>query len=311
MDALLEDVSNKVVGISRSPEKDNLFLPYKSRQSSNFRFHQVDLVRELDRLIRLLDDIQPFCIVNVAALSEVALSNFRPVEYFQTNCLGIVRLCDQLRTRPYLQRYAHISTAEVYGNCQYPVKETAPLRPSTPYAASKAAADLYLTTLWKNFNFPVIILRSTNVYGKHQQLYKIIPRTLIYLKQGKQLELHARGRLIRSYVHVRDVVRGALSAIHMGKSGDIYNFSGEPGTIADLVRTICEYRAYDFEAVTQAGDERPEQDFQYLLDSSKAQRELGWRQLVPFQEGLKEVVSWVEDNWEGILKEPHTYVHKA
>lgn len=311
VDELLEDGSSYVIGISRSPENNSLYLPYKRRQSSNFKFHQVDLFRQPDLLISLLDEIQPTYVINVAALSEVALSNFQPVEYFQTNCLGIVKLCNRLRTRSYLKRYIHISTAEVYGNCLQPAKETAPLNPSTPYAASKAAADLYLSTLWKNFDFPVILIRSTNVYGKHQQLYKIIPRTLIFLKQGKQVELHAKGQVVRSFVHIRDVVRGLVSAMHFGEAGNIYNFSTRNDMrIAEVVQKICEYLGYDFQASTREAEGRLGQDAQYMLDFSKAQRELGWRSQVPFEDGLREVICWVDENWNEILREPHSYTHK-
>src|SRR5712691_10904022 len=102
VDALLEDPRNAVVGVSRSPEKGALYLPYKRRPTARFRFHQVNLVREAERLLALLDELEPECVVNVAALSEVNLSNFQPVEYFQTNCFGVVRLANHLRTRSYL-----------------------------------------------------------------------------------------------------------------------------------------------------------------------------------------------------------------
>lgn len=309
--ALLENPSNYVVGLSRSPEASSLYLPYKRDLSTPFDFYQVDLVREPDRLISLLDEIEPSYVINVAALSEVELSQDRPVEYFQTNAMGMVELCSKLKDRPYIKRYIHISTAEVYGNCDQPVKETAPLKPSTPYAASKAAADMYLMTLWNNFGFPVIIIRSTNIYGRHQQLHKVIPRALIYLKQGRKLELHSAGRLIRSYLHIRDVVRGSLSTIDLGTPGEIYNFSGDPCTIAELVKTICRYKGQDFDSFTQIGQERRGQDFQYLLDSSKAWHELGWHPQISLEEGIAEVSSWIDDEWERIPGEPLMYVHQS
>jgi dTDP-glucose 4,6-dehydratase len=311
VDALLEDPSNNVVGISRSPEKSDLYLPYKRHPSPRFEFHQVDLVRQADRLISLLDDLQPAYIIYTAALTEVSVSFDHPVEYFQTNCLGVVELCNHLRTRTYLKCYIHISTDEVYGNCSGPVDESAPLKPSTPYAASKAAADLYLITLRENTDFPVILIRPTNVYGAHQQLYKLIPRTLIQLSQGKQVELHAQGLVVRSYIHVRDVVYGTLSAIDRGETGSTYHFSSDPLTIAESVRAICKYLGCDFEISVRKVEDRSQQDLQYWLDSSRARHELGWHPRVTFEQGLKEVHSWVEDNWAEILKEPQAYIHQA
>jgi dTDP-glucose 4,6-dehydratase len=313
VDAILAEPSNYVVGISRSPENSSLFLPYKQRKSANFEFHQVDLVRESERLISVIDRARPRYIINLAALSEVEPSIQRPEEYFQTNCIGVIRLCNQLRSRSYLERYLHISTAEVYGDCPDPAKETTPSQPSTPYAASKASADLYLSTVWKKFQFPAVIIRSSNVYGKHQQLFKIIPRTMIYLNQGKKLQLHGRGQAVRSYLHVQDVVRGSMTAMYNGNPGDIYNLATEVYTsIRTLVQTICEYMSREFEElVVEVDDRKGGQDQYYVLDCSKARTELGWSPHIPLEEGLKEVIAWVEDNWDEIRGSPLEYIHKA
>ncbi|MFC1909226.1 NAD-dependent epimerase/dehydratase family protein [Chloroflexota bacterium] len=312
VDLLLEDSSNHVVGISRSPEKSALYLPYKSRDTNNFRFYQVDMVREPDKLISLLDEIEPDHIINFAALSEVNQSHETPNEYFDINTSAVVRLCHQLRNRDYLKCYVHTSSAEIYGPCKEPITEEVRLNPTTPYAISKAAADYYLLTLYERFNFPAIIIRSTNVYGKHQQLFKIIPRTIIYLKQGKKIELHDAGRAVRPFIHIRDVERGVIKAMQYGKPGNIYHFSTDFNhSIADVVRMTCQQMGYDFETSTVTVSGRPGQDSRYLLDYSKAIEELDWAPEIPFEEGLKEVISWVNDNWQEILKEPLVYVHKV
>lgn len=312
VDLLLEDPSNYVVGISRSPEKSALYLPYKSHDTKNFRFYQVDMVRQPAELISLIDEIQPDYIINFAALSEVYQSHETPVEYFNINTLAVVNLCHQLRNKDYLKCYVHTSSAEIYGPCEKPVTESAPLNTSTPYAVSKAAADYYLLTLHKHFGFPVIIIRSTNVYGKHQQLFKIIPRTVIYLKKGQKIELHGGGKVSRHFIHIRDVERGVIKAMQYGKPGNIYNFDTEFNhSIADVVRMICQQMGYDFKASTVAVEGRPGQDSQYQLDYSKAMRELGWAPEIPLEVGLNEVIAWVSDNWQEILKEPLVYIHKV
>ncbi len=313
VDALLADPDQFVVGISRSPEKSALYLPYKARERRNFEFYQIDLVRQPNALQSLLDELQPSVAIHVAALSEVALSNFSPVEYFQTNTVGAVTLCNFLRTRSYLKQYIHISSAEIYGSCDRPVKETDPFRPSTPYAVSKAAADMYLATLVKNFNFPVITVRSTNVYGKHQQLYKIIPRTVMAIKQGKKVQLHGGGRAAKSFVHVRDVVRGGLTAMRAGSPpGSVYHFSvPSERTISKIVRRVAELMGKRFEEVAEPVEERLGQDSRYLLDCTKAKQELGWEPQVPFDQGLKEVIDWLESSWDQLAKEPLVYEHKV
>jgi dTDP-glucose 4,6-dehydratase len=310
VDGLLEEGEYSVIGVSRSLEAKSFYLPYKRREAADFHFCRLDLVREFPRLIGLLKEVRPKVVINVAALSEVALSNERPIEYFETNTLGVVRLCDFLRTCSFLKRYVHISSAEVYGPCDHAVAEDAPFHPSTPYAVSKAAADLYLKTLIDLFGFPATLIRSTNVYGKHQQLYKIIPRTAIFLKQGKPIELHGGGGAVKSFVHIRDVVGGTLAALRRGGPGT-YHFSvSAPQTVAEIVRQVCELMGHDFERATRRVPERLGQDSRYWLDCTKAERELKWTPRIPFAEGVKEVVRWIESNWSEIQREPLTYVHK-
>ena len=311
VDALLSDPENRVIGISRSPEYKDFFLPYKSRAGRDFRFCQIDMVRRFDDLVKLLDEVKPQVVINVAALSEVALSNDRPAEYFETNTLCVVRLCAYLRSCDYLESYVHISSGEIFGSCDAPVTEEDRFSPSTPYAVSKAAADMHLNTLLKNFGFPVYIIRSTNVYGQHQQLFKIIPRTVIYLKMGKTIELQGGGGAAKSFIHIRDVVRGLMLAAGHGVPGT-YHFSmaGEE-SIADIVRRICGIMGHDFEIATRSVGDRLGQDARYWLDCSKAKQELGWGPKEDFQQGVREVIDWVEDNWEKIQLEPLSYVHKV
>ncbi|MFQ5912850.1 MAG: NAD-dependent epimerase/dehydratase family protein [Nitrospinota bacterium] len=301
-----------VVGLSRSREYEAIFLPYKARPSPNFRFYQVDLVRQGDRLLDILDDARPECVINVAALSEVALSNFQPLEYFQTNTLGVVNLCNELRSREYLRRYVHISSAEVYGNCTGSVKEDAPLIPSTPYAASKAAADMYLLTLRKNFDFSVSLVRSTNVYGRHQQPFKIIPRTVIFLRQGRRIELHGGGKAVKSFVHVRDVAAGVMKIVEAEPPAGVYHFSTKNSqTVAEIVEMLCSQMGKDFRSATVSVGERLGQDTQYLLDWSKAADELDWAPQVSLRDGLDDAIAWVEESWDEILRHPLEYVHKV
>ena len=310
VDALLADPHHEVIGVSRSPEYQPFFLPYKHHAMARFRFHQIDVVGRSGDLLELLDAAKPAVVIYVAALSEVALSHERPVEYFETNMVSVARLCDQLRRRSYLHRYVHISSAEVFGSCHVPVTEQTPFNPSTPYAASKAAADMYLSTLMEHFGFPALIIRSTNVYGKHQQLYKIIPRTILYLKRGKTIELHGAGKAMKSFIHIRDVVRGMMLALEQDRIGT-YHFSvPSEQTVADIVRQTCEWMGCDLARSTRVVDERLGQDARYWLDCSKAHRELGWSAQVPFEEGVKEVIEWLELNDVAMRNESLVYLHK-
>ena len=312
IDLLLDDERNEIVGISRSAEKEALFIPYKRREKSNFRFHQLDLNTDTKRIIELLDSVAPEFIVNFAAQSEVAPSWQNPDHWYETNVVSLVRLTHVLKDRKYLRRYVHISSPEVYGTCEGNVLETAPLNPSTPYAASKAAADLSLFTLVKNFNFPLVMIRATNVYGAHQQLFKIIPRTAIYLSSGRKIELHGGGQAVKSYIHIRDVSRGELAAMEQGQPGHIYHLSPDGGhTVESIVRNICAMMGREFQSSTVNVAERLGQDKAYVIDSAKARKAFGWSPKISIEEGLQGVVNWVKENWAEIQQEPLEYQHKA
>lgn len=311
IDLLLEDPQNEVIGLSRSPEKSSLYLPYRKKSGPNFSFYQMDLNLHGKQIAELLDFFQPDYVVNFAAQSEVAPSWEYPEQWFQTNVVSLIHFTGTLRELKRLKRYVHISSPEVYGACEGTVTESSPFNPSTPYAASKAAADMYLFTLVKNKRFPLVMIRSTNVYGAHQQLWKIIPRSIIRLKLGEKIELHGGGKAVKSYIHIRDVSKGELAAMLHGGPACIYHLSPDRGfAVRDIVRKICGFTGHDFEASAASVDERPGQDAAYVIDSSRARNELGWKPQVSLDEGLRGVISWVSENWEQIQREPLDYVHK-
>ncbi len=311
VDLLLEQGEYEVTGMSRSPEKSDLFLPYKRRRSPNFRFHQLDLNKDGDKIVDVLDSVKPEYIVNFAAQSEVGPSWENPEHWFQTNAVALSKLTNALRKRDYLKRYVHISSPEVYGTCSGTVLESAPLNPSTPYAASKAAADLMLFTLVKNFNFPLVMIRSTNVYGAHQQLWKIIPRAVINIKSGKKIQLHGGGKAVKSYIHIRDISNGELAAMLYGKDGSIYHLSPDAGiSVRRVVELICSNMDCDFEKIAVAVEERLGQDAAYVIDSTRARTELKWAPKVTIEQGLSAVIDWVNKDWDRIQKESLEYVHQ-
>ena len=312
VDLLLEDPDNQVIGVSRSPEKSELFLPYLQRSDRRYEFYQVDLNHDRERLLRLLDEFEPQYIVNFAAQSEVAPSWENPGQWFTTNAASLADLTNELAKRSWLERYVHISSPEVYGTCEGTVLEDAALNPSTPYAASKAAGDLMLSTLVKNFDFPLVMIRATNVYGAHQQLFKIIPRTFIYLRLGQTIQLHGGGAAVKSFIHIRDVSKGELAAMLSGRNGEIYHLSPDDGghAVCDVVREICALTGHDFATATETVGERLGQDAAYVIDSTKARTELGWRPRISFARGLAQTGAWVEKYWSAIQAEPLSYVHK-
>ncbi len=313
VDLLLDDPSYRVIGASRSAERSEAFLRYRRRADlARYTYHQLDLNHDMAALLDLLDHLQPEYIVNFAAQSEVAPSWEHPEHWFETNTVALARLFNHLRRRDYLQRYLHISSPEVYGSCVGTVLEDSPVNPSTPYAASKASADLLLSTYQKQFGFPLLTVRATNVYGAGQQLFKIIPRTVIYLRLGKQIELHGGGRAVKSYIHIRDVSRGELAILERGRIGQLYHLSPDAGiAVRDVVALLAQRLGTSLERATRSVDERPGQDAAYVIDSTLARRELGWAPGVSIEAGLSEVVDWVDRYWAEISGASLSYQHAA
>lgn len=301
----------EVVGISRSPEPSAVFLPYKQSQNAAFHFYQLDLNHHLEQIVTIIDDFAPDYVVNFAAQAMVAESWQQPEHWFQTNVVATIKLHDRLRKFPALKKYVHISTPEVYGSCTGLIQENTIYHPSTPYAVSRAAADMSLMTFWNTYHFPVVFTRAANVYGPGQQLYRIIPRTIWYFLTGKKLQLHGGGQSVRSFIHIRDVVDGTLNVARQAPPGEIYHFSTARNiSIRALVQMIADQLRVSFEEHVEIVGERPGKDAAYLLDSSKAKTTLGWNDQIALEQGIAETIRWVQDNLEALKNEPAEYQHK-
>lgn len=300
-----------VMGISRSREPHPVFLPYKNHDYSNFEFNQLDINLDLDQIMIRIRDFQPDYVVNFAAQGMVAESWLYPEHWFQTNVVAMVKLHERLRKLDFLQKYVHVSTPEVYGSCEGMVREGTYYRPSTPYAASRAAADMSLMTFYNAYEFPVVFTRASNVYGPGQQLYRIIPRTILFALLGKKLKLHGGGYSVRSFIHIRDVAAGTLQIAEKAKPGQIYHLStNQVISIRELVMMILQQMGLLYEDHVEISDDRLGKDAAYLLDSSKADRELNWTAKVQLEQGIEETIGWVRNNLEVLRRQPFDYIHK-
>ncbi len=300
-----------VTGMSRSPEPDNVLLPYKWQNNSNFTFHQLDINNDLIRIMEVINDVRPNYIFNFAAQSMVAQSWEHPEHWFMTNVVSTVKLHDQLRKCDFLKKYIHVTTPEVYGSCQGFVKENNPFNPSTPYAVSRAAGDMSLKTYINNYNFPAVSTRAANVYGAGQQLYRIIPRTVLFIRLGEKLQLHGGGLSTRSFIHINDVSDATMKIAEHGKPGETYHISTDRMiSIKDLVKLICDKMNVDFNKHVEIVDERPGKDAAYCLDSGKLRKTLDWKDRVTLEEGLDEVIAWVDENLDILQKQHFDYIHK-
>jgi dTDP-glucose 4,6-dehydratase len=301
----------RVIGVSRSPEPHPAFLPYKWQGHGDFAFHQLDLNHDLPAMLDLIAGERAPWVVNFAAQSMVGESWQNPADWFMTNAVSTVKLHDGLRKFDFLKRYVHVTTPEVYGSCSGFVDENFPFNPSTPYAVSRAAGDMSLRTFHATYGFPVVSTRAANVYGPGQQLYRIIPRTILFILLGRKLQLHGGGVSTRSFIHIRDVADATWQIMREGRSGETYHISTDNViSIRALVERICEKLDVDFGEYVEVVGERLGKDSAYHLSSAKLRTELGWQDRIGLDQGLDECVAWVRDNFEALTEQPYDYQHK-
>ena len=311
-----------VWGVSRSTEPNPVFLPYRwpvgkegkaLATTENFNFQAIDLNSQLSDLLELIDNVQPELVVNFAAQGMVAESWLNPTHWYRTNVVAQVAFHDALRQKSFLQKYVHVTTPEVYGSTDGGwIKEHTHFTPSTPYAVSRAACDMHLKSFHKAYGFPVVFTRAANVYGPGQQLYRIIPRTLLSARTGKPMQLHGGGHSIRAFIHIKDVVRATLKLALEGTPGSTWHLSTQNScSIRQLVEKICELTCTDFNSLVQISEERLGKDQSYLLDSSAMRQVHGWSDQLTLSEGLQETLEWVDANLSTLKTQPWSYQHKS
>lgn len=308
----LADQGHEVLAASRSPEPHTALLPYTwSDHADAVRFFQIDINHDLDRLAGLLSAENPTHVVNFAAQSMVGESWDHPDHWMMTNVVSTVRLHEILRAHKRLERYVHVTTPEVYGSTDGWVSEGAPFNPSTPYAVSRAAADMSLRTYVARYNFPAVSTRAANVYGPGQQLYRIIPRTILAAIGGQKLRLDGGGTSVRVFIHMDDVSDATFRIAEGGEIGEDYHISGtELISIRALVEMILNKLGKSFEDCVELGPERPGKDTTYQLASDRLRRTLGWSDSISLSNGIDGVIAWA-DRFKDVLHQlPSRYEHK-
>jgi dTDP-glucose 4,6-dehydratase len=240
-------------------------------------------------------------VVNFAAETHVDRSISGPEQFIMTNMQGTHVLLEAARERGL--RYLQVSTDEVYGSIDTgSFTEESPLRPSSPYSATKTGADLLAWSYWHTYGLETLICRGSNNYGPYQYPEKLIPLMILNALAGDRLPVYGDGGNVRNWLFVEDFARGIGQALLRGAPGEIYNCGG-PDECDNLtvVRRIVEQAGADPGLIEFVTD-RPGHDRRYSLSSAKLQG-LGWRALLRFEDGLEQTVEWYRDNawwWEPI-----------
>ncbi len=305
-------LGNEVIGTSRSKNTNEVFLPYKwEKFDPAFKFFQINLNSDLVELEKILSAEKPSLVFNFAAQSMVGESWDRPEDWMKTNVVAVSKLAEMLRRMKFLEKYIHVTTPEVYGSTNGWIDEREHFNPSTPYAVSRAAGDMLFKIYHESYDLPVVFTRAANVYGPGQQLYRIIPRTIMAVLGNKPMSLHGGGSSSRSFIHIDDVCNATWMIAKNGTLGESYHIStNEIVTIKNLVETLCSNLNASFDELVDLAPERLGKDDAYFLKSDKIRNELGWTDKISLLEGVADTISWAETNLEQLLHQPLTYRHK-
>jgi len=235
-------------------------------------------------------------IVNFAAETHVDRSIAGPNPFLESNVIGTFNLLDACRQTD-IKKFVHISTDEVYGSIDSgSFNEESPLSPSSPYSATKAAADMIAKAWYATYRIPVVILRCTNNFGSYQNPEKFIPKAIIRALRGMPIPLYGGGSQIRDWIYVEDFCTAIEHSIDRGQPGEIYNISaGNELTNREVALTILKQLGKPSSMLVETED-RPGHDFRYSLSSTKARRKLRWHPAKTMREALALTVEWYRVN---------------
>ncbi len=298
----------RVINLDKLTYAGNLENLKGIAEGDHYRFVRGDIG---DRTLvnELYERERPTAVVNFAAESHVDRSILDPAPCFETNAIGVQVLLEGARNHG-VERFLQVSTDEVYGDVEQgePCDEEHRLAPSSPYAASKAAADLLSLSYQRTYGLPVLIVRSCNNYGPFQFPEKLIPLMVRNIMMGQDLPVYGDGMQRREWVYVEDCVDAIRRVLERGEDGAIYNISTEEEhTNLDVIHLLCELTAGEASMdvaslrnrIRRVAD-RPGHDRRYAMRATKIREELKWNPVVTFEEGLRKTIRWYLANQEWV-----------
>ncbi len=319
----LEDESNNVVVFDKLTYAGSLETLRDVEAHPRFRFVRGDIA-DRDAVGALFEDVRPNAILNLAAESHVDRSIDSPGDFVQTNIVGTFVLLEASRALWHQSsqagkegsasfRFLHVSTDEVFGSlgAEGLFTETTAYDPSSPYSASKAAADHLVRAYGRTYGLPVLVTNCSNNYGPFQFPEKLIPLMILNASEGRPLPIYGDGSNVRDWLHVEDHCSGILRVLERGEIGASYNIGGDSErTNLEVVDALCaalQAELPDNPLLSRAGHrgysdlktfvtDRPGHDQRYAIDASKMRAQLDWRPSRKFEEGLRETVRWYLDH---------------
>ena len=303
----------KVFSTSRSNEKKtpfNIYFDWINKK--NYQFNKIDINKKqhLKDLNKIIKKNKIKIVVDFGSQSMVGQSWDMPEDWVRTNCLGKLNLIRELNKIKDI-KYIRISTPEVYGDTPNKIKEDDKILPSTPYAITQSTADFFTFAYTKFRGLNSTTLRFANFYGPGQQLFRIIPKTIICILKKRKLTIHGDGSSLRSFIYSDDFCDGILQAIKKSKTNEVYNISPKREiSIIKLVKLICKIMKYDFRKLVVFSKDRIGKDARYMMNNKKAKKELGWQSKIKLEDGLKKTIYWHIKNFDKLKKSGDKYIHK-
>ncbi len=293
-----------VINIDKVNYASNYYNTRKFYKLSNYKFYKVD-INNKKKIKTILDKYKPSAIFNLAAETHVDRSIDKPDQFIKSNILGVYNLLEVFRKfqkKNKKSKFIHISTDEVFGDVlKGRSKENDPYKPSSPYAASKAASDHLVYSYYRTFNLPIIITNCSNNYGPNQHPEKLIPKLIYNILNNLPLPIYGNGKNSREWIHVQDHCKALLKVFKKGKIGQTYNIGSNQNldniTIAKTLLKIGQNKIHIGPKVKlKFIKDRPGHDKRYALNSNKIKKKLNWSAETRVEEGLEDTFNWYLKN---------------
>ena len=315
--AILKNTDHKVINIDCLTYAGNLLSVEEVSSHQNYEFSNIDITNK-EQLKKIFEETQPDAVMHLAAESHVDRSIINPKNFIDTNIIGTFNLLDV--THDYLEsksqeisknfKFHHISTDEVFGDLETnesPFTEESSYKPSSPYAASKAASDHLVRAWGRTFKLPIVSTNCSNNFGPYQYPEKLIPTIILNALNGKKIPIYGTGKQIRDWLYVEDHVNGLITVMEKGDIGETYMIGGNNElTNIYVAESICSImdkliiskpNTIDSfsELITHVAD-RKGHDIRYAVNCSKISRDLGWAPQYTFELAIERTIKWYIEN---------------
>ena len=293
-----------VINVDKVTYSSNFYNTREYIKNLRYKFIKCDLNNK-SKLSKIIFKYKPICIFNLAAETHVDRSIDSPESFIKSNIVGVFNLLEIFRkfSKNYKTRLIHISTDEVYGDIlKGRSNESFPFRPSSPYAASKAASDHLISSYVRTFKIPAIVTNCSNNYGPKQHPEKLIPKLIYNILHNKSLPIYGNGKNSREWIYVQDHCEALLKVFQKGKIGEFYNIGSNKNLnnleISKLLIKIAKEKIKIGKNVKiKFVKDRPGHDFRYALSSKKILTKLDWKTKVNLKQGLEKTFLWYLKNY--------------